>query len=55
MSGQNRTLDAEDPRRTTESSYEVIEKSLTGSSHSEVTAMDTNPQTVDEFLNADDD
>lgn len=56
MSEQPRTTESNDPQYTTGTSpHELIEKSLTGSSYSEVHTMQTSGQTPQEFVTSDDD
>lgn len=56
MSEQPRTTESDDPQGTTDSStQELFEKSLTGSSYSEVHTMQTSDQTSQEFVTSDDD
>lgn len=56
MSEQPQTTESNDPQRTTDSStQEGFEKSLTGSSYSEVHTMQTSDQTSEDFVTSDDD
>jgi len=56
MSEQPRTSDNNDPQYSTGASpQDLIEKSLTGSSYSEVQTMQTSGQTPQDFVASDDD
>lgn len=56
MSDQPRTDDANPGgQHTTERPHDLVEKSLTGSSHSEIQTIQTSDQTPAEFVASDDD
>lgn len=56
MTEQSRAAAADGgQQRTTTSSDEVFEKSLTGSSHSEVHTMQTSDQTAQQIVDSDED